>query len=129
MRFVKSLAIAVLTASAGCAQPDVTGPFTGRPHDYAVDTLTLPRSRADFADDLNGDGRPDNQLGAIAQVLAGQGFAGGNLPQGPSVGARVTLLSDDDALQTDARAAIVWQAAPDAEPITLGGRLEGGRFR
>src|SRR5437868_5725973 len=98
MRLVKTIAIAVLTASAGCASPDVTGPFTGRPHDYAVDAVELPRSRADFADDLNGDGRPDNQLGVIAQVLAGQSISSGKLPQG----ATVTLLTGDDTLQTDA---------------------------
>ncbi|HZS40819.1 MAG TPA: hypothetical protein VFF06_28495 [Polyangia bacterium] len=126
MRLDKLAWIAVLTASlaGGCASPDVTGPFTGSPHYYVVDGLTMPRSRTDFADDLNGDARVDNQLGAIAEVLDGQGFG----PSGLPADASLTLLTDDATLEHDEHAAIVWQGARDAEPVTIGGRLESGRF-
>jgi hypothetical protein len=116
--------VAFSSLLAACAPPSVDGPFTGRPHAYTLDGLTMPRSRADYADDLNGDGRPDNQLGAIAQVLYGQGFG----PTGTPAGVTVTLLANDDALANDDSVGLEWRPAPGAEPVTLGGRLAGGRF-
>jgi hypothetical protein len=39
---------------------------------FVFDTVTLPQSRADYAIDLNGDGRADDQLGNLVAALSAQ---------------------------------------------------------
>jgi hypothetical protein len=39
---------------------------------FVLDTLVMPPTRSDYALDLNGDGKADNQLGNIVNVLAGR---------------------------------------------------------
>ena len=41
---------------------------------YVTNAIVLPTARADFALDLNGDARADNQLGNIVQALTSQGI-------------------------------------------------------
>jgi hypothetical protein len=41
---------------------------------YVLNSLTLPMQRSDYAIDLNGDGRSDNQLGNIDGALSAQNF-------------------------------------------------------
>jgi hypothetical protein len=41
---------------------------------YVANTLTVPQQRSDYAMDLNGDGRVDNQLGNIIGALTGAGL-------------------------------------------------------
>ncbi len=41
---------------------------------YVTNAIVLPTARADFALDLNGDARADNQLGSIVQALTAQGI-------------------------------------------------------
>jgi hypothetical protein len=41
-------------------------------YNYVFNHLTLPTQRTDYAIDLNGDGTPDNQFGAIISALAAQ---------------------------------------------------------
>jgi hypothetical protein len=56
---------------AGCAfepPPDALGPFNDVRR-FAVDKLLMPAGKT-YADDLDGDGKRDNQLGAILSVLA-----------------------------------------------------------
>jgi hypothetical protein len=131
MRFsLRLLALAPLALVGACAPSEVTGPFTGSPHRFSVDSIELPRSRAELADDLNGDGKPDDQLGAVVAALAGQGWdPGARVTFAPASRPIVTLLTDDDSLQSDPAAGAIWQAAPDSgDAVTLGGVLAGGRF-
>src|SRR5262245_41495022 len=55
--------------------PDLVPPLGAREWNYVVDGVTLPAQATDFAIDLNGDGRPDNQLGVIFATLAFQGVS------------------------------------------------------
>ena len=41
---------------------------------YVVNSVMVPQQRSDYAIDLNGDGRVDNQLGNIIGALTGQGL-------------------------------------------------------
>ncbi len=41
---------------------------------YVINAFTAPTSRSDFAYDLNGDGKADNQFGSLCAVLIGQGY-------------------------------------------------------
>src|SRR5437879_948625 len=52
--------------------PDLA--ISGTPHRYAINHVTLPQQKSDYALDLNGDGRPDNQYGNIIGTLATQSF-------------------------------------------------------
>src|SRR4030095_4289119 len=46
--------------------PDLAGVPTFR---YVTNTILLPKTKADYAVDLNGDGKMDNGLGDIAHTL------------------------------------------------------------
>ena len=72
MRFNFAFAVILCTGCTRSPPPCVVG--AGRTQTYVVNHLTLPQSKADFAIDLNGDGKPDNQLGNIIGALTGVGF-------------------------------------------------------
>jgi hypothetical protein len=57
----------------------------GMVYKYVVNSVTAPEQRSDFAIDLNGDGKTDNQLGSIVSALAAQGT-----DPGTSIAASVT---------------------------------------
>ena len=71
----RPLRFTLLSVALGCgcvsppeADEDVVGPFSGTTRRYVVDLLTLPTQRSEFAADLNGDKRADNQYGNILWV-------------------------------------------------------------
>ncbi len=86
-----------------------------------ANTQTMPQSRMDYATDLNGDGKLDNQLGNIIGALTQQG-----LDSQSSVNMQVmngnnllliALRSADPSFTTDGcAAATVAQAKPKASP-------------
>jgi hypothetical protein len=99
---------AVLSDGGGdAAVGDVTMAH-GALYDYVVSHLVLPKSRMDYAIDLNGDGHPDNQLGEAFAALLAQG-----VDAQPDVDARVAdgtivhlvaLQTADPMLANDATA-------------------------
>ena len=44
---------------------------------FAIDDLRLPERRADFATDLDGDGRADNQLANLVTLATAAGYFAG----------------------------------------------------
>ncbi|MBL0220946.1 MAG: hypothetical protein IPQ07_44635 [Myxococcales bacterium] len=72
---MRRIACGVVLLAVGCSSDtggEVTGPYSGPLRRYDVDVLTLPSTTAltnQFADDLDGDGEPDNQLGLIVAAL------------------------------------------------------------
>ena len=101
------------TSGDGCgASGDCTGPAHGAFHRYVVNSISLPASAKDFAIDLNGDGIPDNQLGALNLLTMSN-----TLPGGPAldptnqaiVDGRLLLLlglqSSDPTLKNDTEVA------------------------
>ena len=70
--------IAAGLLSAGCGTNSPTtmtcDPAKEAPHQFAVNKLLVPAVKTDYSIDLNGDGRPDNQLGNILGALASQGL-------------------------------------------------------
>src|SRR3954471_18188379 len=68
--------LAILGAVSGCSGTDAqcTTPSSGMEAKYVANTLTVPQQRSDYAMDLNGDGRADNQLGNIIGALTGAGL-------------------------------------------------------
>lgn len=77
---------------------DASPPLGGATYRYVVNKLSVPQQRVEFALDLNGDGRPDDQFGNIVAALAAQNFdVQGAVDQSVARGDAVHLI----ALQTD----------------------------
>jgi hypothetical protein len=100
-------------------QPPCT-PAGGSMHaQYVWNDALLPMQRSDYAIDLNGDGRVDDQLGNICGAIAGQ-----NLPlqaqatQSVTSGQSLALFDEhaDDLTNDDCAASDVVPATPTASP-------------
>jgi hypothetical protein len=72
MRLAQAFVLAVW-AQWGCAEPPCEIQL-GSKQRFVLAGLQLPGSRSDFAGDLNGDGKLDNQLGNIIGALYQQGI-------------------------------------------------------
>lgn len=110
--------------------PDVVGPFTGTPRRFVMDRMELPTGPKDAADDLNGDGRVDNQFGNVVATIASSGDLSAVAPllAGGRIASSVELISDDTSLQNDATVGLVWHGSPDDPGATLAGTLEQAAF-
>jgi len=64
---------------------------------FVANTLTVPQQRSDYAIDLNGDGRVDNQLGNIIGALTGAGLNTQDGVDKAIMGGSVVLLLDETA--------------------------------
>jgi hypothetical protein len=72
---MKRLICGTLLALAGCGGDSGGGDVVmaeGDQHYYVMNQLTVPMEKKDYSIDLNGDGRPDNQLGNIIGALSAQ---------------------------------------------------------
>ena len=58
----------------GTSSGDCTATGGTNKAQYVVNSVQVPQQRSDYAIDLNGDGRVDNQLGNIIGALTGQGL-------------------------------------------------------
>jgi hypothetical protein len=68
--------LGLFACSSSSHDSDVTGPFTGAVHRFAIDRFDLPLTNAQayaFADDLDGNHSVDNQLGQVIASLGGVG--------------------------------------------------------
>jgi len=106
---------------------------------FLLSTLQLPVQPHDFGDDLDGDGRVDNRLGALISALRDSGLQlQAAVDQTVREGAALvlfTLITERPELTVEQRAdvAIVralgtGEAEPFATPVTLSGSLAGSRF-
>ncbi|HET9987492.1 MAG TPA: hypothetical protein VFQ65_03210, partial [Kofleriaceae bacterium] len=135
MRTHEHVKIGVLVVLVACSHDssDVVGPFTGPVHRYAVDAITIPRESGvaqAMADDLDGDGKVDNQLGAVTSVLASTMDLSVNAPDMIAAGALASAIEiqADDLLDDDTVG--VRYLGTDGDAATaVGGRFVGGVFR
>lgn len=123
-----------LLALCGCKAPyrDIVGPYSGATYRFVVDQLALPRSRSDFADDLNGDGRVDNQLGNIAGQLGANDDLTDAVDDLLGSGAWapvVEITSDDPRLRDDPTVGVRFFGRDGEAADELGGALRGGTLR
>ena len=113
---------------------------------FVFDSLSLPTLPGQgVADDVNGDGRPDNQFANIMAAIASQGidFQGGiNAElQADHIVLLVTLATELATPSADQRAAVTllggkplqrasrtYVVDASVPPVTLQGRIVGGRF-
>jgi hypothetical protein len=125
-------ALFILGLVVGCSPPPVPDcGLRGNFHrSYVIDTFRVPLSRTDFALDLNGDGRRDNQLG---NVLGSAEQAGAQsqlrVDQAISQGLfkpTIMLTSTDPAARHARGAGVVF--VDTAGHATFCGSLENGQF-
>jgi hypothetical protein len=99
------LLLSTLAACHPASPPrDVSGPFTGAVHRYRVDAMALPTARDQFSDDLDGDGRVDNELSFLVGAALTEGVTSkhaGDMIASGMAGGVVELQSDDPALRDD----------------------------
>ncbi len=107
-------------------------------YDFLLSSLKVPVVSADYVYDLDGNGRPDNQLGQIIRALIQQGLdiqaTIDNAVRGGKVLTLFTLSAEHD-LTTDqpvelrvVRALGTGVPDPLAVPLTVKGRLDAGSF-
>jgi len=129
MRLPLVISIIALAGCGGGASTDVSGPFTGVTYRFTVDQLQLPMQRTDFADDLNGDPRVDNQLGNITGALAGQKDLVTDIDDLLASGVLapvIEITTDDPTLRNDPTVGVRFIGRDGEEAGQMGGALVDG---
>ena len=128
--------ILLLVAMVGCSSTpsnDVVGPFTGEVRRFAIDAVTVPRDSTQsdgYADDLDGDGKPENQLGLATAVLASLNDLSLDAPDMIAAGGLASSIEIQADDRTDDETVGVRYLGADGEPATVvGGRFVAGSFR
>src|SRR5437763_1178038 len=98
--------------------PEITGPVTGATRRFVLDRMEVPLQKADFGDDLNGDGKSDNQLGNV--IGTAQATATGVTPEmiaalvaAGGIAGTLEITSDDETLTEDPTVSVRWAAGTD----------------
>ena len=119
----------------GCSSDtggDVTGPFSGEVHRYAVDEMALPSTTAltnAYAADLDGDGAVDNQLGLIVAAITQTGDTNKHIPDLIASGALASFVEiQANSLETDASVGVTYFGTEGADAVVAGGRIAIGSF-
>jgi hypothetical protein len=113
---------------------------TGAEAKFVTNALTVPQQRADYAMDINGDGKPDNQLGNIIGALAAQGLnTQDGVTQAVTSGGVAVLIDETgaDLTNNDCAQALISAAKMPAAPpkydgsdsFTIDTSLGGGTFK
>jgi hypothetical protein len=129
---MRLLAVVLLAACTSTQSPDITGPVTGPVTRFAVDAFRLPHNNSDalqLADDLNGDGALDNDLGMMFNTLL---FANDLTPHASDMIAAGAIASSLELQTPDAltaqRAAVRYYGADGEEAIAMDGAIIDGVF-
>src|SRR5205807_1653394 len=129
---MRTLIVSFLVVVAGCGgSGQVQGPFTGAARRFYVTRLMLPQDRTEFAEDLNGDGRVDNQLGNIRGGIAEYDADNRHVDEiiaadpAPMI---VEIVSDDPSLREDDTVGVRWIGGNGAAD-QLGAVLHDGALK
>lgn len=126
----------VLMLVAGCAhdvdEGDVTGPFTGTPRRYVIDTFSIPTNGAmarELGDDLDGDAYVDNQLGQVLGFLQSYGNLTTHSSDMLASGAIAStfIIRANDYLD-DSTVSVVYYGSDGDDATHVGGMFEQGVF-
>ena len=129
-----------LAACGGSDSGDCTASAGANKSQYVVNTVLVPQQRQDYAIDLNGDGRVDNQLGNIIGALTGQGLkVQDGVDMALKDGTLILLMSEssaDASFQSDSCASTTLQLGqsvtnPDfsgSGHFTVDSSQQGGTF-
>jgi len=124
----------VVTCLVACSSSnDVAGPFTGEAQRFAIDRIVVPRDSAEsdrYADDLDGDGKPENQLGLVSAVLASTNDLSIDALDMIASGALASTIEiQADDLETDSSVGVRYFGGEGDPATVVGGRFEAGVFR
>jgi hypothetical protein len=128
------LSVAAAAAWGGCgAAPGDGTPAVPMVQRYVIDQIQLPMRREDYADDLNGDGLLDNQLGTIEGTLStNQDDGSVSIPPMLAECARLPQVEVEGlgALDGDTQTTLEvhWLPAAGATPSILDGQAWQGRY-
>jgi hypothetical protein len=129
----RSLVLCALALAACGPRPyrDISGPFTGTTHRFVLDRFEVPGQRSDFADDLNGDGRPDDQFGNVAGALAGEMDLASRAAVDDMLASGVfapvvEITSDDPTLRNDPTVGVRFIGKDGEIADEMGGSLANG---
>jgi hypothetical protein len=120
---------------AGCAQEvdgDVTGPFTGTPRRYVIDSFTLPTNNTEaraLGADLDGDTYPDNQLGSALSFLGNQGDVtthGSDMLASGAIASTIVVRAND--YWDDDTVSVIYYGSDGDPADPVGGRFEASLF-
>jgi hypothetical protein len=125
----------LVVAAVGCSSSgngDVVGPFTGDVHRYVVDRILVPQTSDDvtrLADDLDGDGEPDNQVGLVNSTLVVLTDATTHAADMVAAGALVSVVEiQADDLEADAKVGVRFRGAETDDASQAGGAIVDGGF-
>jgi hypothetical protein len=133
---MKRISCALLFAAACAADApsdDVTGPYTGATHRYVVDRFSLPTNNTqarETADDMDGDGVVDNQLGMVISTIHGQGLYPEHVEDMIASGALASsfeITADD--LANDDTVSVLYRGNDASSGVAVGGHMVDGTFR
>lgn len=132
MRILASLLLIAACASEPGTE-DITGPFTGTTHRFAVDAIELPTTNTgarEFGDDLNGDGSPDNQLGMVVSTLRSMELMtahGSDMIASGAIASSFEIVADD--LMNDPTVSVLYRGADGEDAVAVAGEIIDGHFR
>ncbi len=118
---MRSLLAVCLLGACTEAVPDITGPFTGTVHRYAVNAITMPADQDTFGEDLDGDGYADNRLGFAYHLLAGEDDVTtkvGDLITSGAIASSVEIQTDD--LENGKIAGVAFRGADGDTAVQFG---------
>ena len=129
--------VVACVAACGSSSDDIVGPFTGDIHRFVVDSISIPRDSTEaaaFADDLDGDGDPENKFGYATAVLATTNDLSPHAADMIASGALGSVVEiHADSLTNDDAAGVYYLGAgghyaTSALAIPVGGQFVDGAF-
>lgn len=127
------LPLVLLAACTSDPSPrDVVGPYTGPVHRFVVDHFVMPLNSTqarELGADLDGDNRPDNQLGAALGALATQDnltLHGDDMIAAGAIASVIEIQAD--SLVDDPTVSVRYVGRAGDPAIEVGGSLVAGVF-
>lgn len=127
----------LLAALVACNSPqpgdgDVTGPFTGATHRFAIDRFDLPGNRDEVrleGDDLDGDGIVDNAIGSLFVSLIDQDDVAPHAQDLSATGLLPTTIEiQANDLVDDDHVGVSYIGRPGDSSLPVGGGFKNGTF-
>jgi len=130
---MRSVIVAVCAAcSSTPASTDVVGPFPTTIHRYAMDVIHVPATSDEarqLADDLDGDGSPDNAIGSVSATLVALTDGTMNAQDMIDAGALASSLElAADSLDDAAIVGVTFRGADSDDGTPVGGSIHAGVF-
>lgn len=111
---------------------DVTGPYTGAPRRFVIDSFTFAKNNTEaraLGRDVNGDKVVDNQVGMVISTLHNYGTItpyGADMLASGAIASSLVMHADD--LQNDPTVSVIYYGSDGAPATRVGGTFVDGTF-